>query len=152
MTIRLRIRRPYGDIEIEEDTFDKIVENLKSVPEWLGIIDDFVSSASQLISKGTPLDGLIEPTAEGPTIIVPKGKIIDKEAIGLLLYASDPKPLEPKEVIKLLNMSGRASTGFAARLNELRKEGRVLKEGRAYKLTSIGKRWIEEELISKLKP
>ena len=103
-----------------------------------------------LEKQPTKIKGLIEYTSEGTLLTLPRDRINDKEAIGLILYANDPNLLPPKEVARLLALSGRPSAGFGARLSELRNEGLVVKDGGAYRLTLAGKSWIEN-LVSKLK-
>ena len=148
--IKLRIKRPYGELEISGKNLEEVTEALKTFPDWLSVIDNLVAPQLTPVIESS-LSGIVEFTADGPSLIVPREKIIDREAIGLLLYATDPQAQEPKEIGRLLSISGRASTGFFARLNELRQEGKVVKEGKSYKLTSIGKKWVEEELIPRIK-
>lgn len=149
MKIRIVIERPFGRIEVEGETLDEIIEHLKTVPEWLNIIDETLM-APELATPKSALTGLIEFTAEGPVLVAPKEKLTDKESLSLLLYASDPNPVEYKELGKLLSLSGRLSPGYPARLSELRGEGFVIREGDSYRLTVSGKKWIEE-LIRSLK-
>ncbi|HYB92633.1 MAG TPA: hypothetical protein VED00_00600, partial [archaeon] len=76
--------------------------------------------------------------------------ISDKEALGLLLYAHDPNPVEPKELGRILELGGRHSPGFGARLSEMRLEGLIVKEEKAYRLSVNGKKWVED-IITRLK-
>ena len=73
-----------------------------------------------------------------------------KEAIGLLLYASRPDGLEPKEVSRLLSLSGISVAGYAARMSEMKREGISIKERDLYKLSVRGRNWVEE-IISRLR-
>lgn len=152
MKIRVVVKRPFGNIELESKSFDEIVENLESFPEWLDVIDRLVLSAApqETLEKEEFLSGLVTFSKEGPLIVLPREKMSDKEAIGLILYAGDPRTFEPKEIGHLLELSGRPSTGFGARLSEMRREGLVVKEGGTYRLSIIGKRQVED-LISRMK-
>jgi hypothetical protein len=90
------------------------------------------------------LEGLIEITSEGPSVIVPRDELSSKEAIGLILYAIDPDPMEPKEIGRLLKISGQPSAGYGSRLSEMKREGIVVKEDNAYRLSVAGRNWVEE--------
>ena len=153
MKIRVVIERPFGRVELEGGNLDEIIEELESFPEWLDIIDKLVlTAAPQEFPPGEReiLSGIISRSEEGPLITLPRERLSDKEAIGLLLYAQDPKAIEPKRIGRLLELSGRPSSGFGARLSEMRREGLVVREDGAYRLSPVGKRWVED-LINRLK-
>jgi len=150
MTVRLVIDRPYGRLEIEGENFDDLIKRLESLPDYLEVIDQLLLKPKPPSTREEELKGLIEFTTDGPLVIVPKEKVNIKEAIGLLLVATDPTPTDPKELSKLLNLSGKLSPGFAARLSELKHEGRVVREGDAYRLSAEGKNWINE-VITRLR-
>lgn len=149
MKIKINIQRPYGNIEIEGESLDEIVEHLKSMPEWLDMIDTAIRSP-EISTSRVALTGLVEYTKDGPQLAVPRERLTDKESITLLLYASDPNPVEYRQLAKLLSLSGRLSAGYPARLSELRSEGYVVKEGESYRLTASGRRFVEE-LVAKLR-
>lgn len=142
MKVRLVLRRSYGDLEVEADSFDELINSLREFPEWSAIVDGLVSSTTTA-EEQKMLAGVVEYTKEGPTITVPKEKLTNKEAIGLLLYSKEPEGLKPQEVGHLLSLSGFLSLGYGSRLSELRREGQLYKEGDFYRLTAQGKRWIE---------
>ena len=146
MKVKLSIKRPYGDIVLEGESFNEIIENLKSLPEWINTIDSLILKPETPQAKKDMLKGVIEYTSEGPVIIVPRERLSDKEAIGLILYANDPNPLQPKEIARLFALSGRLSAGFGARLSELKNEGLILKDAGAYRLTVTGRNWVENFL------
>jgi hypothetical protein len=148
MKIRVTVKRPYGDIEVEGDSLDEVVQGLEAFPEWLVVIDKLMSTTDT--GQDEELGGIIEVSSEGPQLIVPKDRVSSKEAIGLLLYSQDPAPLEPKEVGALLSLSGHGTSGYGSRLSEMRREGTILKEGGGYRLSVAGKKWIED-VIGKLK-
>lgn len=150
MKVKLSIRRPYGEILLEGDTLEDLVNHLKSVPEWLSIVDGLIRKTETPTSKKDFLQGIVEFTSDGIAIAVPKDRLSDKEAICLLLYANDPSPMQPREIARLLTISGRLSAGFGARVSELRNEALILKEGTAYRLTATGKQWTES-LLERLK-
>ncbi|HIE14999.1 TPA: hypothetical protein EYP70_06975 [Candidatus Bathyarchaeota archaeon] len=152
MKIRIVIKRPFGNIEFEGNNLDEIVEELQSFPEWLDIIDRLVLSATPQEVQNTEdfLSKIMVLSKEGPLVPLSREKISDKEAIGLILYAGEPRSFEPKEVGRLLELSGRPSSGFGARLSEMKREGLVIKENGAYRLSVIGRRWVKE-LIERLR-
>ncbi|KPV65577.1 MAG: hypothetical protein AOA65_0008 [Candidatus Bathyarchaeota archaeon BA1] len=150
MKIRVVIKRPFGDVELEGDSLDELIEGLQAFPDWLAVIDKLIISPEMPAGTQERLTGLIEFSKDGPLVIVPREKISDKEAIGLLLYAQDPEGLEPKEVGRLLDLSGRPSMGFGSRLSEIRREGLVIKEDNLYRLSAAGRKWTED-LVSRLR-
>ena len=152
MKVRLSIKRSYGEVTVEGESFEEIAEQLKELPQWLDVIDSLVegSEAPPPSRAKEALEGLVEATPRGPVVTVPKEKLSDKDAICLLLYANDPQPLQPKQIGELLMESGRHSAGFGARLSELRSEGLVVREDGGYRLTVAGKQKTEE-LIQRLR-
>jgi predicted transcriptional regulator len=98
------------------------------------------------------LKGIVELTTEGP-VIVTREKLTHYEAVGLVLYASEEKTNTAAQVTKLLESSGIKSM-VPARLNEMTKRGQVFKPDPnkpEFKLTIQGEKWIEDEVISKLR-
>jgi len=145
------LHRSYGDIELEAETFDEIVEKMKEFPEWLEVIDSMVTTQAAAVSEKDLLSGIVQTTADGPVITVPRDRLTDREAVGILLYAMDPEGLRPREMSRLLSLSGFLSVGFASRLSELKREGLAYKEGDIYLLTVAGKSWVEG-LVKSIKP
>ena len=150
--IRVRIKAPFGEIVIEGDSAQEILTTLKTMPP------EFMSDIGNLISaKLTPpiktqLEGIVELTTEGP-IITTREKLTHYEAIGLVLFASDKKTSTATNISRLLASSGIRSM-VPARLNEMTKRGIVFKPDPArpeFKLTTQGERWIEEEVLVKLR-
>lgn len=144
MKVRVIIKRPYGNVEVEGDTLDEVVEGLATFPEWLAVIDRLIETPGEDLEATNLLDRVIEVTADGPQIIVPKDQISSKEAIGLLLYAQDQEALEPKVIGRLLTLSGHGTTGYGSRLSEMRREGTIIREGNGYRLSSLGRKAVEE--------
>jgi hypothetical protein len=150
--IRVRVKAPFGEIIIEGDSTQEILTTLKTMPP------QFVNEISNLISSNltpsikTQLDGIVELTTEGP-IITTREKLTHYESIGLVLFASDENTSTATQIKKLLASSGIRSM-VPARLNEMTKRGMVFKPDPAkpdFKLTTQGERWIEEEVLTKLR-
>ncbi len=150
--IRIRVKAPFGEIVIEGDSAQEILTTMKTMPS------QFVNEISNLISQNltpstkTQLDGIVELTTEGP-IITTREKLTHYEAIGLVLFASDENTSKATHIRKLLASSGIRSM-VPARLNEMTKRGIVFKPDPAkpdFKLTTQGERWIEEEVLAKLR-
>jgi hypothetical protein len=113
-------------------------------------LSDFVSN--KLMPSGAQLKGIIELTTEGP-VVVTREKLTHYEAVGLVLYASEERTNTAAQITKLLESSGIKSM-VPARLNEMTKRGQVFKPDPSkpdFKLTIQGEKWIEEEVISKLR-
>ena len=113
-------------------------------------LSDFVSN--KLMPSGAQLKGIVELTTEGP-VIVTREKLTHYEAVGLVLYASEDKTNTAAQVTRLLESSGIKSM-VPARLNEMTKRGQVFKPDPNkpdFKLTIQGEKWVEEEVIAKIR-
>jgi hypothetical protein len=150
--IRVRVKAPFGEIVVEGDSAQEILSTLKTMPP------QFVNEVGGLIASNltpsikTQLDGIIELTTEGP-IITTREKLTHYEAIGLVLFASDENSSTASQIKRLLASSGIRSM-VPARLNEMTKRGIVFKPDPArpdFKLTTQGERWVEEEVLAKLR-
>jgi hypothetical protein len=149
--IEARIKTAFGEVIIEGDTPQEILNMLESVPDnFVEKLSDFVSN--RLVSSGAQLKGIVEPTTQGP-VIVTRENLTHYEAVGLVLYASDERKNTASQVQKLLESSGIKSM-VPARLNEMTKRGQVFKPDPAkpeFKLTIQGEKWVEEEVLTKLR-
>ena len=149
--IEARIKTPFGEVVIEGETPKEILSMLETMPEnFVEKLSDFVSN--RLMPSGAQLKGIVEPTTEGP-VIVTREKLTHYEAVGLVLYASEDKTNTASQISKLLESSGIKSM-VPARLNEMTKRGQVFKPDPnkpEFKLTIQGEKWVEEEVISKLR-
>jgi hypothetical protein len=149
--IEARIKTPFGEVVIEGETPKEILSILETIPEnFMEKLSDFVSN--KLIPSGAQLKGIVEPTTEGP-VIVTREKLTHYEAVGLIFYASQDKTNTAAQVTKLLESSGIKSM-VPARLNEMTKRGQVFKpdpKKPEFKLTIQGEKWIEEEVLTKLR-
>jgi predicted transcriptional regulator len=150
--VKVKIKAPFGDIIIEGENPQEILDILEGFPE------DFTEKTSDLVSvrlaptAAVQLKGVIEFTTEGP-VIMTREKLTHYEAIGLILYASEEKKSTAAQITKLLESSGIKSM-VPARLNEMTKKGRVFKPDPnrpEFKLTVQGERWIEEEVLARLR-
>ncbi|MGD0072166.1 MAG: hypothetical protein ABSB71_11470 [Candidatus Bathyarchaeia archaeon] len=149
--IEARIKTPFGEVVIEGENPQEILDMLETMPEnFVEKLSDFVSS--RLTPSGAQLKGIVEPTTAGP-VIVTRENLTHYEAVGLVLYASEERKNTAAQVTKLLESSGIKSM-VPARLNEMTKRGQVFKPDPnkpEFKLTIQGEKWIEEEVISKLR-
>ncbi|MCW4035429.1 MAG: hypothetical protein NWF03_08710 [Candidatus Bathyarchaeota archaeon] len=150
--IRVRVKAPFGEIVVEGETAKEILKTLKTMPpqfvnEVGGLISSNLSASTQ-----TKLDGIIELTTEGP-IITTREKLTHYESIALILFACDNNTSTAAQIKKLLASSGIRSM-VPARLNEMTKRGIVFKPDPAkpdFKLTTQGERWVEDEILEKLR-
>jgi hypothetical protein len=149
--IEARIKTPFGEVVIEGENPQEIFDMLESMPEdFVEKLSDFVSS--RLTPTGSQLKGIVELTTEGP-VIVSREKLTHYEDVGLVLYASEDKKNTAAQVQKLLESSGVKSM-VPARLNEMTKRGQVFKPDPnkpEFKLTIQGEKWIEDDVLSKLR-
>jgi hypothetical protein len=151
MKVRVIVRRSYGNIDVEGESLDELVEGLETFPEWLAVIDELIAVPEiALPTDENPLEGIIEQTSEGPQLIISRDRVNSKQAINLLLYERDPTPIEPKQIGHLLNLSGHGSTGYGSRLSEMRREGTIVREELGYRISASGRKEIEG-LIQRLK-
>jgi hypothetical protein len=149
--IEARIRTPFGEVVIEGETPKEILSVLETMPEnFVEKLSDFVSN--RLMPSGAQLKGIVEATTEGP-VIMTREKLTHYAAVGLILYASEDKKNTAAQVTRLLESSGIKSM-VPARLNEMTKRGQVFKPDPSkpeFKLTIQGEKWIEDEVIAKLR-
>jgi hypothetical protein len=149
--IEARIKTPFGEVLIEGENPQEILDMLGLIPEgFVEKLSDFVSD--RLTPSGAQLKGIIEPTTEGP-VIVTRENLTHYEAVGLVLYASTERKNTAAQIQKLLESSGIKSM-VPARLNEMTKRGQVFKPDPNkpdFKLTMQGERWVEDEVLTKLR-
>ena len=145
---RLRIKKEFGEFEVEGATPEEILEGLKGLPDVLRKVDEALSKPA-LTGPKISLKGIVETTSEGPVLTVPTDRISDKEALGVLLYSLSST--RSSELYKLLNLSGKLSPGAPSRLSEMKREGLVVKDGDQYKLTMAGTKMVEENIVPRLK-
>jgi len=151
--VSLKIKMPFGELVIEGRDSEEIINFLKSLPS--GFMEEVEELTASKLASPTKvkLHGIVEFTTEGPIIIAKHPDLTHYEAIGLVIYASEEKMATASKIRKLLEASGIRSM-VPARLNEMCKKGLVFKPDPSrheWKLTVQGERWIEEEVIPKLK-
>ena len=149
--IEAHVKTPFGEVVIEGDNPQEILDMLDLIPEnFVEKMSDFIFN--RLTLSGVQLKGIIELTTEGP-IIVTRENLTHYEAAGLILYASDEHKNTVIQVQKLLESSGIKSM-VPARLNEMTKRGQVFKPDPnkpEFKLTLQGEKWVENEVLNRLK-
>ncbi|MEM2995812.1 MAG: hypothetical protein QXI91_07385 [Candidatus Bathyarchaeia archaeon] len=149
--VKVRVKTPFGDITVEGDTPQEILGMLETFPEnFIEKVGGYVSS--RIVPSTAQLKGIVEFTNEGPVIIT-REKLTHYEAVGLVLYASEERKNTAAQVQKLLESSG-IKCMVPARLNEMTKRGYVFKPDLAkpeFKLTVQGERWIEDEVLARLR-
>jgi hypothetical protein len=149
--VEVRIKTPFGEIVVEGESPQEVLSMLEAFPEdFIEKVSNAVSS--RLVPSGAQLKGIVESTTEGPVIIT-REKLTHYEAIGLTLYASEEKKNTAAQVTKLLESSGIKSM-VPARLNEMTKRGQVFKPDPnrpEFKLTMQGERWVEDDILAKLR-
>jgi hypothetical protein len=149
--IEARIKTGFGEVVIEGETPQEILDMLAGMPEnFTEKLSDFV--ANRLTPSGAQLKGIVESTTEGPVIIT-RENLTHYESVGLILYASDDRRNTAAQVQKLLDSSG-IKVMVPARLNEMTKRGQVFKPDPNkpdFKLTMQGEKWVEDEVLAKLR-
>jgi len=150
--IRARIKTGFGELEVEGDTAQELLEALKGLtPEFVSEVGGVVSSRVVAPVKAQ-LEGIVELTTEGP-VVTTREKLSHYEAIGLILYACEKKLSTATQISRLLESSGIKSM-VPARLNEMTKRRLVFKPDPArpeFKLTMQGEKWIEDEVLPRLR-
>ena len=156
--LRFRVRRGNFEVELEGE-FDyvqgKFEELMQSQPVAIGGGQVLGDQSGQAFAPGEELAGILETTPEGKLhFTIPFDRISAKEAIGLILYGSNPAPIEDAKLIELLGTSWKAvkDNVVRARVSELRKEGKLIAEQGRYSLSGAGLQWISQEVLPKLRP
>ena len=100
------------------------------------------------------LEGLAEMTSDGkPILTVPVDSISAKEAVALMLMAVHPTPLSDQDLSNLLSLSWKAIKPEAVRTraSELRRDGKLIAEKGAYRLSGAGVQWVMSEVVGRIK-
>ena len=149
--VEVRVKTPFGEIVVEAENPQEVLKILEALPE--GFVEKVGGLVqNRLTPSGAQLRGIVESTTEGPVIIAHQD-LTHYEAIGLTLYASDEKKSTAAQITKLLESSG-IKCMVPARLNEMTKRGQVFKPDPnrpEFKLTMQGERWVEDDVLAKLK-
>jgi len=125
-------------------------------PSYSGPVQEDARAESTSIESagGEDLEGILETGPDGkPHFTIPFDSLTAKEAIGLVLFKSQPTPLGDKELSDLLNASWRTTKPHVirARASELRKDGKLITEKGKYSLSGAGLQWIRAEVIPSLR-
>jgi len=157
--LRFKIRRGNFEVELEGDfeyVQGKFEELLQSQPAASTLSQQSGATESvDSIVPGEELAGILETTPDGKLhFTVPFDRISAKEAIGLILYGSNPSPVEDAKLIELLGTSWKSvkDNVVRARVSELRKEGKLIAEQGRYSLSGAGMQWIKQDVLPKLRP
>jgi hypothetical protein len=149
--IQAKVKTAFGEVVFEGEDAKEIMDLLESVPaDFVEKLSGFVSE--RLTPSGAQLKGIIEQTTEGP-VVVTRENLTHYEAVGLVLYASEERRNTAAQIQRLLESSGIKSM-VPARLNEMTKRGQVFKPDPNkpdFKLTIQGEKWVEDEVLSKLR-
>jgi len=150
--IRLGIRTPFGEIEVSGETTMEVLDALEKLDqEFLIDVNERVSALLATQARDD-LKGIVEVGRDGP-VVVTKKRLSHYEAIGLILYSMKDHHSSSRELKMRLAASGKKVT-VPARLHEMRKRGHIFKpveKAPFYKLSTKGVKWIEEEVLAKLK-
>lgn len=150
--LQFNIETDYGTLTVSGDTQEEILEALDL------LTDDFLDKVSDKLGildlKQTEdrLRNIVRFGQNGP-VIVTRAKISHYEAIGLVLYSIKNQQATSKKIRERLEASGK-DVIVAARLNEMRKRGHIFKpsvKGSAYRLTSKGMAWVDDEVVEKIR-
>jgi TusA-related sulfurtransferase len=149
--IKLSVKTNSGVIEILGETPKEILETLNLIDK--DFIKGVNSKVSEIITLQTKnkLDDILGADRNGPVIITKKA-ISHYQAIGLILYAHTDNIASSKDIRERLTASGK-KVAVPARLNEMTKRGHVFKpdaKSSVYKLSTMGLKWIEDEVLTKL--
>lgn len=149
--IQAKVKTAFGEVVFEGEDAKEIMDLLESVPaDFVEKLSGFVSE--KLTPSGAQLKGIIEQTTEGP-VVVTRENLTHYEAVGLVLYGSEERRNTAAQIQRLLESSGIKSM-VPARLNEMTKRGQVFKPDPSkpdFKLTIQGEKWVEDEVLSKLR-
>jgi hypothetical protein len=149
--VEVRVKTPFGEITVEADSPQEALKILETFPE--GFVEKVGGIVQhRMMPSGVQLKGIMESTTEGPVIIA-RENLTHYEAIGLTMYASEERKSTAAQVTKLLESSG-IKCMVPARLNEMTKRGQVFKPDPnrpEFKLTMQGERWVEGDVLTKLR-
>ncbi|MEM2325807.1 MAG: hypothetical protein QXG94_02275 [Candidatus Bathyarchaeia archaeon] len=152
--IQAEIKTSFGKIVVEGSTINEVVTAINSFPE--NLIVELERIVLRMLSQSTnkEYEGIVKVTEEGPILVLKDASgITQYEAIALTLYFSKNRCSKPSTIRRLLEYSG-IKLQVSSRLNEMAKRGLVFKPipGRAeWALSPKGERWVEEEVLPKLK-
>ena len=150
--ITVAINTPFGEIRISGENREEVLNALVGLDKkFMGEVNEHIADLLANQAKDD-LKGIVDIGRDGPVIIT-KEKLSHYEAIGLVLYCMRDHQSSSREITKRLTASGKKVT-VPARLHEMRRRGHIFKpvdKAPYYKLSTKGSKWIEEEVLLKLK-
>ena len=142
-----------GDHEYVRGKFEELLQSQPSLQVSSPQLT--ADQSMEAFVPGEELAGILETTPDGKLhFTIPFDRISAKEAIGLILYSSNPTPLEDAKLIEWLGTSWKAvkDNVVRARVSELRKEGKLIAEQGRFSLSGAGLQWITQEVLPKHRP
>jgi len=150
--LSVNLETSYGTLTIYGNTPEEILATLDLLTEdFLEKIEEKVSKL-ELQAVRNELDGIVRFTSEGP-VIVTRSDLSHYEIIGLVIYSMKHHEATSKQIRDRIEASGKEVI-VPARLSEMKKRGLVYRpdgKGSAYRLTAKGLKWIQEEVVEKLR-
>jgi len=150
--LSVNLETSYGTLTIYGNTPEEILATLDLLTEdFLEKIEEKVSKL-ELQAVRNELDGIVRFTSEGP-VIVTRSDLSHYEIIGLVIYSMKHHEATSKQIRDRIEASGKKVI-VPARLSEMKKRGLVYRpdgKGSAYRLTAKGLKWIQEEVVEKLR-
>lgn len=117
-------------------------EDLKVLLQDVAKVDEAVKGvleSEKAAQAGAELEEIVTYRGDKPIIVVRRELMTVREAILLLLYASNVEELRASEISEQLTESGILSAGYNSRISEMTREGLIIKGKVGYKLTEQGK-------------
>lgn len=152
--LRFRIRRGAFEVELEGE-FDYVMDKFEELiaKHWRPstIVED--EEAPDALGRGD-LRGILETGADGkPHFVIPFDSVTAKEAIGLVLFHTQPTALGDKGLSDVLNETWKSTRPgtVRARASELHKDGKLVSEKGRYVLSGAGLQWVRGEIIPSLR-
>jgi hypothetical protein len=142
-TIRLTIKRRYGELALEGESVEELASLLQDVPRLDEVVKALLES-EKAAQAGSELEGIVTYRGDKPIIVVRKELMTIREAILLLLHASTSAELRASEINEQLTESGILSAGYNARISEMTREGLIVKGEMGYKLTEQGRLQVKD--------
>jgi len=149
---KLIIKNQIYDFEIGGESISEILEALRDLDK--GFLDEAREIVSSIMKASVDegLRDIVEVRHDGP-LIVAKKDLSHYEAIGVVLYCFKDHQATSRQIKERLAASGKKVT-VPARLNEMVRKGLVFKpeeRGSFYKLSTKGLKWVEEEVLPRLR-
>jgi hypothetical protein len=149
---KLIMKTPIYEFEVWGESTSEVLEALRDLDRgFLEEVGEIVLSITK-VSVDEGLRDVVEVRHDGP-LIVAKKDLSHYEAIGVVLYCFKDHQATSRQIKERLSASGKKVT-VPARLNEMVRKGLVFKpeeRGSFYKLSTKGLKWVEEEVLPRLR-